>query len=41
MKWSFVVDITNIEGEEISKIIEEKAKEVASSIGEPEEPSIF
>jgi len=41
MKWSFIVDITNIKDEEISKIVEEKAKEVALTIGKPEEPSIF
>jgi len=41
VKRSFIVDITDVKDEEISKIIEEKSKEVVLSIGKPEEPSIF
>lgn len=44
MKWSFIIDITNVESDkDILKKVEEKAKEVVSSIGgiENQEESNF
>jgi len=41
MKWSFIIDITNVPDKEISKRVEEKAKESASVIGGSQALSTF
>jgi len=41
MKWSFIIDITDISDKEISKKVEVKAKESASVIGESQDSSTF
>ncbi|MCD6513298.1 MAG: hypothetical protein J7L07_00065 [Candidatus Odinarchaeota archaeon] len=41
MKWSFIIDITNIRNEEIPKLVEERARKAVSQVGEASQPSAF
>jgi len=41
VKWSFILDITDVKDEDIKRLVEEKAEEVVSSLGRAEEDSVF
>jgi Holliday junction resolvase RusA-like endonuclease len=41
MKWSFMIDMSNVSDRDFCKTVEEKAKESVSTIGKPKASSVF